>query len=130
VIIEGVRRTLPPSTTIPRNAAGRFAVPIAADQPLTPAPTAAASPLEGVLALQEQAADLTRDRQARQHGQALLQALAALQHAMLAGAAQTESLQRLATLTAACPSAMDPALATIIQGLSLRAQVELARRGL
>jgi hypothetical protein len=83
-----------------------------------------------MLALQEQAADMTRDRQARQHGQALLQALAALQHAMLADGTETESLQHLQALMAACPTAIDPALAAIIQGLSLRAQVELARRGL
>jgi hypothetical protein len=83
-----------------------------------------------MLALQEQAADLTRDRQARQHGQALLHALAALQHAMLAGGAEGESLRHLAALIAACPPAIDPALDAIIRSLSLRAQVELARRGL
>ncbi len=130
MIIEGLRRTLPPTSTIPRNAAGRFAVPNSADQTQGPAPAAAASPLDAMLALQEQAADATKDRQARQHGQALLQALAALQHAMLEGGAETESLQRLASLSAACPAATDPALASIVAGLSLRAQVELARRGL
>jgi len=130
VIIEGFRRAPPPSSTIPRSGAGRFAVTTKADRPQGPAPAAAASPLDAMLALQEQAADATRDRQARQHGQALLQALAALQHAMLAGGAETESLQRLAALIAACPAATDPALASIIAGLSLRAQVELARRGL
>ena len=130
VIIEGLRRTLPPSSTIPRSAAGRFAVPKPADRPQGPAPTTAASPLDAMLALQEQAADPTRDRQARQHGQALLQALAALQHAMLAGGVETGPLERLAALAGAYPPAADPALATIIAGLSLRAQVELARRGL
>ena len=130
MIIEGIRRTPPPSAAIPRNTAGHFAVPAPADRPLGPAPTAAAAPLDGMLALQEQAADLTRERQARQHGLALLQALAALQHAMLAGGAEAEALQHLAALIAACPAAMDPALGGIIQSLSLRAQVELARRGL
>jgi len=129
VIIEGIRRPLPPATSIAHNAKGRFAVPAAADQPFAAAPTAA-PPLDSMLALQEQAADVTQERQARQHGHALLQALAALQTALLAGRAERESLEQLATLTAACPAAADPALAAIIQGLSLRAQVELARHGL
>jgi hypothetical protein len=86
-------------------------------------------PLDGILALQEQVADAIRDRQARQHGHTLLQALAALQHALLYGAGESESLRHLALLLAEAPPASDPALAAILQGITLRAQVELARRG-
>ena len=104
-------------------------MPSGAERTTGPAPTTAPLPLDGILALQEQVADATRDRQARQHGHALLQALAALQHALLQGAGEAESVRHLAQLVADAPPAADPALAAILQGIALRAQVELARRG-
>ena len=105
-------------------------MPAGADRTNGPAPSAPALPLDGILALQEQVADATRDRRARQHGQTLLEALAALQHAVLYGAGEAESLRHLAALVADTPAAFDPALAAILQGIALRARVELARRGL
>ena len=129
MIIEGIRRTSPSAPPRLRSSAGGFALAYA-DRPAAPAATAAAMPLDCILALQEQAEDATRDRQARQHGHALLQALAALQHSLLQGAGEIEPLQKLSALVATAPATPDPALAAILQGITLRAQVELARRGL
>jgi hypothetical protein len=130
VIIEGLRRAAPPAPPRLRPGTGGFALSFAADRPAGPAATAATMPLDCMLALQEQTEDVTRDRQARQHGHTLLQALAALQHSLLQGAGEIESLQKLAALLANAPAAADPALAAILQGITVRAQVELARHGL
>ncbi len=91
--------------------------------------TLAAAPVsEGLVALQAGDAAV-RDREARRRGGAALQALAALQRALLAGEADPEALRALA---ASCegPEASDPALAATLRAVSLRARVELARRGL
>ncbi len=92
--------------------------------------TLAATPaaaLDAMLALQEAEAESVRDRAARRHGKALLEALAALQHALLGGE-EGPALQRLAALLAAMPEAADPRLGAVLRAVALRAQVELARR--
>jgi hypothetical protein len=87
--------------------------------------------LAGLLALQSDEADELRDRPARQRGQALLNALAALQRAMLAEAGGgREQLEALAGLADSVPDAADPRLRAAMDAIMLRVQVELARHDL
>jgi hypothetical protein len=95
--------------------------------------------LAGMLALQEGAAvngaataasgSAARDRQARRRGRDLLEALAALHCAVLAGPPDAASLASLAALAAPSAEAADPALRRIVADIRLRAHVELARYG-
>lgn len=119
-----------PPPKVARPTAAGFQIPQQADAATGPAPPPPASPLDGVLALQEQETDAPRNRQARRHGQALIEALAALQHSLLDGSDNRAKLEHLAMLAQTCPDAADPALTAILGALALRARVELARRGL
>lgn len=130
MMIEGIRRPLAAAGATVRAANAGFAVLVAAEGMPGLPPAIPPAALGSVLALQEQAADVIRDRQARQHGHALLQALASLQHALLAGGCCAGTLRHLAALADTCPAPPHPGLAAVLQGLSLRAQVELARHGL
>ena len=95
-----------------------------------PAATAAAS-LDGMLLLQQQVEDgPTRDRQARKHGRAMLDGLSALQRELLDGDVDPGTVERLAALTEHCPEAADPGLRATLASVSLRVQVELARRSM
>lgn len=69
-----------------------------------------------------------RDAAARRRGQALLSELAGLQASMLRGGVPESALRRLAAL-AEGEAGDDPGLREILDGLSLRARVELARLG-
>jgi Class II flagellar assembly regulator len=118
-----------------RPGAAGFVVDIGLDRAARLLAATPAAALDAMLALQEAEAEATRDRNARRHGRALLDALAELQCALLAesGAGDGQDgpvLQRLAGLLEASPGAADPALAGVLRALSLRAQVELARRGM
>lgn len=86
--------------------------------------------LTGLLAMQEAGTAELRDREARRHGRAMLQGLAALQRALLAGQDDPETLHELGQLAARETDAADPALLAVVRATRLRAQVELARRGL
>ena len=66
------------------------------------------------------------DREARRHGQAVLDALAGLQLAQLSGDPHA-SLAGLAKLAAEAPAASDPGLQAVLQAIAARAAVELAR---
>lgn len=97
--------------------------------------TGATRGLDALLALQEAGASVAadpgvRDREARRHGRALLEELAELQKSLLSGADEGASLERLAALLGRMPAAADPALASILRSVGLRARVELARQGL
>lgn len=81
--------------------------------------------LSAMLALQEMPDPTVGDREARRHGQALLDELSALQRSMLAGGAPDPG--RLARLAAAVPSATDPRLRETVAAIALRARIELAR---
>ncbi len=87
-----------------------------------------------MLALQEQTgsgadreAD-SADREARRHGQKILEALAALQRALLTSVGSAESLAHLALLAEMAPTAHDPTLARLLSSIRLRAQLEIVRR--
>ncbi len=97
--------------------------------------TAAPVPLEALLAVQEadasggQESSAARDRRARRHGRALLEALGGLQRALLStdGGVSPELLQRLRMLVADPVPAADPALGAVVAQIALRARIELAR---
>ena len=93
--------------------------------------TAAAS---AMLALQEQTGSGSRcapdstDREARRHGQDLLDALAALQRALLTSAGSAQSLAHLAALAKVDLTVHDPMLARVLSSIRLRARLEILRR--
>ena len=119
----------PPPVAEPRRAGpdGRFAIPGGAG-PVATAATLPAGPVGSMLLLQEMDAGPARDRQARKHGRAMLDALAALQHALLDGGEDPAALDRLAALLHHCPEASDPGLRATVAAVALRVHVELARR--
>ena len=81
-----------------------------------------------LLALQESESGLQQDREARQHGEAVVDELIELQRALLGGE-HGPDLERLAVLVARPITASDPALAGVLRAVRLRAGIELARRG-
>jgi hypothetical protein len=81
-----------------------------------------------LLALQEGGEAARRDDAARQRAESLLEELAGLQLEMLEGGADPERLHRLAALAPGDAGA-DPTLRAAVEGVVLRARVELARRG-
>lgn len=97
--------------------------------------TAASVPLEALLAVQEADASggkdscAARDRRAKRHGRALLEALGGLQRGLLSadGSVSPEVLQRLQMLIADPVPAADPALGAVVAQIALRARIELAR---
>lgn len=66
------------------------------------------------------------DREARRHGRAMLQALAALQRAVLEGS-PAEARGSLAALAGRAAQAHDPVLRLILREIGVRAAVELGR---
>ncbi len=84
--------------------------------------------LDALLMLQEAPDPLARDRAARRRAQELLQALAALQRALLADG-EAEAIGLLESLLHDPPLAADPVLADLAAAVTLRVRVELARRG-
>lgn len=80
-----------------------------------------------LLALQESESGLHQDREARRHGEAVIDELTELQRALLG--ADGPDLDRLTALVARPISASDPALAGVLRAVRLRAGIELARRG-
>ena len=90
---------------------------------------ASAVPLDGLLALQECAAEPLADREARRGAQALLAELAALQRDILAGTVIGTRLERLARLAEDIQAAAQPALREAVASVVLRARIELARFG-
>ncbi len=131
VNISEIRQAHPALGSPRRSAAGGvgFAVSGQGGAVAGPAAAAPAAGLEGLLQLQQFEDAATRDRQAKRHGQALLQALSELQRLLLGDGPLEDALGRLSALVETCPEASDPALAGLVGGIMLRARVELARRG-
>ena len=107
-----------------------FAVPTATRFVAAPA-TDVAAPVAaaGMLALQEVETDPPQDRAARRRGRALLSALNRLQRHLLAGVTDAATLEQLEALARDMPRATDAGLAVAVDGIVLRARIELARRG-
>jgi len=87
--------------------------------------------LAGLLALQSDETDEARDREAKRRGQDMLAELAALQRALLSdaagGAVPVEQLRRLERLATEIPPPADPRLREVMDAITLRVRVELAR---
>jgi hypothetical protein len=102
------------------------------------APSAAAHAASGLLALQAVGEGTPRrlampaarrDEVAGARAESLLATLSTLQREMLTGRVDRTTLERLASLKGGEDGA-DPALREVVQGLALRAAVELARHGM
>ena len=118
----------------PGTGATGFTIPVAAPRGAAGSAGGAAPVTDAgaMLALQE---DIGRDadrsggapdREARQHGQDILEALATLQKDLLAGD-PAQGLSRLAALAERMPTAHDPALARVLSSIRLRARLEILR---
>lgn len=97
-----------------------------------PAPTEISAPaatrLSATIGMPDSDAADRRNRQARRHGQDLLAELSRLQHGLLGQAGGDQmTLARLARMAGAMPVADDPRLGEILDGIVLRAEVEIAR---
>jgi hypothetical protein len=94
-----------------------------------PDETAQAAPIALPMSYDVASDAVYADKEARRHGRALLQALAAMQVALL-GPDQDggEAEVQLAQLAASAPQADDPVLRLILREIGVRAAVELARR--
>lgn len=125
-MVEAIRGYGPARAGAARSAGaqGRFRLPAAeAGEAAAAAPVAQAGSL---LAIQPGLSDAERDAAAARRGQALLAALDALQRGLTAGRLAPSALRRLAALSEGECGA-DPRLRDILEGLSLRARVEIAR---
>ena len=69
-----------------------------------------------------------RDRQSGRRGQALLDALSALQRVTLGSDDPGAFLEHMKALLADMPQAADPGLASVVKEIAVRAAVEIARR--
>ncbi len=143
-----VTRVSPAATTPARRAsAGEGSgFSIADDAPGTPSAAAAAAgfapgALASLLAMQEAGpsaattvAGGVRDREARRHGRAVLDALLAWQRGLLRGEPEVGALRQLASIAgeaeAEAAGASDPGLRAVLAEIMLRARVELARYGI
>jgi hypothetical protein len=85
--------------------------------------------LDSLLMLQGIDDSVERDRGARKRRSAMIAALSDLQRAMLAAEDPALTLQALSDLAAEEPDAADPALASVLRAVVLRARLEVARRG-
>ncbi len=117
-------------TTRRATAGTGFALPATRDACATAPPAvAAANPaaLLPLLALQAEEDETGRNRRAQDRTRAMLDALTALQSALLAGQVDPGLLGRLAVLAVTPTEAGDPRLAEIADWVALRANVMLAR---
>ena len=131
VDVSGIRGTAGPAGRASRTKAGSGFV-VNADRADAASGASASAPIlhASMLSLQETATETVGDRDARRHGNAMLEVLAALQRAMLLEAdASGRALGQLAALAEAVPEASTPQLGAIVASIKLRAQIELARRG-
>lgn len=108
---------------------GGFAVP-ARTEAGPAAATSSVAELSGLLLMQEAGGAEVRDREARRRGNAMLKGLAAVQRALLTGRDDLDALHQLRDLAEDEADAADPGLLAALRATRLRAQVELARRGL
>jgi hypothetical protein len=114
-----------------RGAGGAFVVPDGADaRPTGDATAADALGAVNPMLLHELAvdADERRDREARQHGEDVLELLGELQRGLLRAGVETLPMERLLHLVENPPAAADPGLAAVTRAIVLRARIEIARR--
>ena len=130
MLVRNVGSAPIPAANAGRPGPGRAGFAVPAGRTAAPATVSAPAALDGLLLLQEVEDAPARDRRARQHGRAMLDALARLQLALLGGHSAAEALAGLAALAGQCPDASDPGLRDLLGSIALRARVELARSDL
>jgi hypothetical protein len=113
---------------------GGFAAMLSPRATAPAAPEASATPAMSAMALVQAGVDdvfarTAQDRRARRHGRAMLQALGAVQLAMLGGDGQQArgALAKLASTAGDVIPADDPVLRLVLREIEVRAAVELAR---
>jgi hypothetical protein len=122
---EALRRSRPvDGFSVPGNVAHPATTP-QTSAPVKSPPVGTGSML---LAVQERNGQETADREARKHGQRLIEELAALQRALLSGS-ETDLHGRLSTLADIDLTGTDPALARVLVSIRLRARLEVVRLG-
>jgi hypothetical protein len=116
-----------------RDGVGESAFSEHLDQPRSPAAASGAAPMSGIdglLALQEVDDEGRQRRQARDHGEAILDRLDDIRHALLTGTLNPESLERLLKqVRSKRGNFTDPRLREVLDEIELRAAVELAKMG-
>ncbi len=119
----------PPSTTArPKRAEGEgFAAALQRANALTPAVGASAVVTAGLLGLSVEDDREERDRRARQRAGKLLAGLSRIQLALLNGRVDAAMMTQLADLAGLANEADDPALKGLVDSITLRVKVELAR---
>ena len=111
------------------SARGSFALPPEQTDASRAADEIAPAEVSGLFLLQEDQLPEQRNRAARRRCDQLLRALGELQLGLLAAGVDPELVPRLASLAAELPQAADPTLAALARMVSLRAKIEVARRG-
>lgn len=126
-MIEGIRGYAPGPRGPARATRGAgFRLP--ASRAESTAASAAITGTHALFGLQQSWTPAERDDAAQRRGQAVLEELAQLQRDLLRGGCDPARLSRLAAM-AEGESGHDPALRDIVEGIGLRARVELARLG-
>mgnify|MGYP000586768809 CR=1 FL=1 len=110
---------------------GKFAEQLSSGQaPSGPAPAHQAGAIDGLLSIQEVDEDGRGRRQAKEHGEALLDRLDDIRHALLTGSLNPQNLDRLLKqIRSRRETLSDPQLREILDEIELRAAVELAKMG-
>lgn len=127
MVVGGVSRAATGTITVRRGAQGS-SFRVKADKTGSTETTVATTgvAMTSLLAMQEVESDAQQDREARRHGEAVIEQLAELQRALLWNAGP--DLDRLARLLDQPVAAADPGLAGLMRAIRLRAGIELARR--
>ena len=112
-----------------KSAGSSFALPLGQADPGLGAEEVTPADVGGLLLLQEHDLPEHRNRAARRRCDDMLRALSNVQLGMLAGSDDPELVPRLAALAGGLPQAADPTLAALARMISLRAKIEVARRG-
>lgn len=124
-VAGGIGRQAKPRGGFTLGGAGEGAEAVAAEL----SATAGIGALAGLLSLQERESGASRDEEAERRAEAMLDELAGLQLELLGAGMDPARLRRLAGLHTG-ESGANAALREVVEGIALRARLELARRGL
>ncbi len=128
MVVGGVTRLTDGTLPVRRGTERRaFGVTAGGAAPTERAVASGGVSIVSLLAMQEAESDAQQDREARQHGEAMMDELSELQRALLGEGGP--DLGRLEQLAARPVTVSDPRLAGVLRAIRLRAGVELARWG-
>lgn len=122
---QGAARVTAPR---PRRTTGADGFHVPEAEASSVATLAAPAALGGLLALQEEPAEI-RDRQALATGMAVLGEMSMLQRDLLDGSETAGSAERIERLLSGLGRAADPRLDGLMRQITLRARIALLRRG-